>query len=347
MSPSATERVIPNGLSRLPRIWRASSLVTISPPSNLWLRRHVANSRPIPRESPRLTKLFNSRWSPAIAVVPILATVYQTLVLTDLTDDVIRLGIDGEHYSMIWTNVAWGAATIFGIFIGMWSMARFGSRDTLVVGLVWFAAGNFLCGAAVDVPTMTGAKLVEGIGKGMVIILCRATLYRQFESTVILAMGFYGVVAYATRPTTPLLTAIVNDVASWRWIFWINVPLALLAIPLVRACFKQDRPPKPLPLRISWGAVGLFAAWIVSIIFVCAWYRKWGGWTSNSFVLTSAFAVSAPLILIAWLGGGSPMSEHFRRILRNRGYILAMSVRMLLIVQLLAVLSSSQSTVYN
>src|SRR6185295_1923338 len=118
---------------------------------------------------------------------------------------VVRLGINGEHYSMIWTNVAWGVAIIFGIFIGMWSMARFGSRDTLLVGLVWFAAGNFLCGAAVDVPTMTGAKLVEGIGKGLVIVLCRATLYRQFDKMVIVTMGFYGVVAYATRPTTPLL----------------------------------------------------------------------------------------------------------------------------------------------
>ena len=299
----------------------------------------IANSRSMSAVSTALTKLFNSRWAPAIAAMPILATVYQTLVLTDLTDDVVRLGIDGDHYSMIWTSVAFGVSTIFGIFLGMWSMARFGSRDTLVVGLVWFAVGNFLCGAAVDVPTMTGAKLVEGIGKGLVIILCRATLYRQFESTVMLAMGFYGVVAYASRPTTPLLTAIVNDVASWRWIFWINVPLALAAIPLVRACFKPDRPPKPLPLRISWGAVALFAAWIVSIIFVFGWYRKWGGWTSNSFAITAVFAVCAPLILAAWLGGGSPMSEHFRRILRTRGYILAMGVRMLLLVQLLAVLS--------
>src|SRR5690349_18337329 len=107
----------------------------------------IANSPPIPGERSALTQLFDSRWAPAIAVVPILATVYQTLVLTDLTDEVIRLGIDGEHYSMIWTNVAWGVATIFGIFLGIWAMVRFGARDTLIVGLIWFASGNFLCGA--------------------------------------------------------------------------------------------------------------------------------------------------------------------------------------------------------
>src|SRR5215510_6232605 len=120
----------------------------------------LTTSASLPLSISARAKFFNIPWMPVIAVVPILATVYQTLVLTDLTDDVIRLGIDGEHYSMIWTNVAWGVATIFGVFLGIWGMAHYGSRDTLVAGLVWFAAGNFLCGAAVDIPTMVFAKVV-------------------------------------------------------------------------------------------------------------------------------------------------------------------------------------------
>ena len=80
-------------------------------------------------------------WLAAVAIVPILATVYQTLVLTDVTDDVIRTGIDGEHYAMIWTNVCWGVATVYGVFAGIWAMVRFGARDTLLVGLGWFAVG--------------------------------------------------------------------------------------------------------------------------------------------------------------------------------------------------------------
>src|SRR4051794_12536398 len=135
-------------------------------------------------------------WLAAVAVVPILATVYQTLVLTDVTGDVIRKGIDGEHYSMIWTNVCWGVTVIYGVFAGIWAMARFGARDTLLAGLAWFALGNLLCGAAVDVPTLAAAKLVEGVGKGMVIVICRSLLYRQFDRMVIVAIGFYGVIAY-------------------------------------------------------------------------------------------------------------------------------------------------------
>src|SRR5947207_15788739 len=100
-------------------------------------------------------------WLAAVAIIPVLATVYQTLVLTDVTDDVIRKGIEAEHYSMIWTNVCWGVATLYGVFGGIWGMARFGGRNTLLVGLGWFALRNLLCGAATDVQTMALAKLVE------------------------------------------------------------------------------------------------------------------------------------------------------------------------------------------
>src|SRR5262245_40431866 len=211
-------------------------------------------------------------WLAAIAIVPILATVYQTLVLTDLADDVIRLGIDGDRYQMIWTNACWGICTLYGVFAGIWAMPRFGARDTLLVGLVWFALGNILCGAATDMTSMAAAKLVEGIGKGMVIVLCRSMLYRQFERMVIVAIGIYGVIAYATRPTTPLFTAWVNDTLSWRWIFWLNVPVTLLAFPLVRLFVRPDRPPQPIRLRIDWIGVTLFIGWIVSLLFVSGWY---------------------------------------------------------------------------
>jgi MFS family permease len=278
-------------------------------------------------------------WLAAVAIVPILATVYQTLVLTDVTDDVIRKGIDAEHYSMIWTNVCWGATVLYGVFAGIWAMARYGARHTLLVGLAWFAVGNLLCGAASDVTTLAAAKLVEGIGKGMVIVICRALLYRQFDRMVIVAIGFYGVIAYATRPTTPLLTALVNDALSWRWIFWVNVPLALLAFPLVRRFVKPDRPPRPLPLRIDWISVTLFVAWIVSLTFLFGWYRKWGGWTSNAFAATAVLALLLPVVLVVWVGAGLAVSEHIRRMFRVRIYVLAMCVRTLLLLQLLAVLT--------
>ena len=270
----------------------------------------------------------------AVAIVPILATVYQTLVLTDVTDDVIRKGIEGEHYTMLWTSATWGAAVVYGLFGGIWGMAHYGGRQTLQVGLVLFGLGNLLCGAAVDVTSLAAAKAVEGVGKGMVISLCRALLYRQFDKAILVAIGFYAVVAYASRPATPLVTALINDAVGWRWIFWVNVPVAVVGLILVDRFIRPDRPAKPLPLRLDWVAITLMAAWAVSLLFVCGWYRKWGGWSSNAFAVTALLAVVLPAALAIWVGAGFSRDEHLRRMLRVRAYVCAMCIRMLLLLNL-------------
>jgi MFS family permease len=271
-----------------------------------------------------------------IAVLPVLASVYQTLVLTDVTSDVIRKGVETDSYQMLWTTIAWGVSTIYGVFLGLAGMAHHGARSALTVGLALFALGNLLCGAATDVVTLSGAKLVEGIGKGMVIVLCRSTLYKQFDRAVLVAIGLYGVIAYATRPTTPLFTAYVNDSLSWRWIFWVNIPIAFIGLILVRSFFRPDRPPKPLPLRIDWFAVTLLAGWITSLAFAFGWYRRWGGWTSDEYAAVAIASLVLPVLLIIRVWGGFTPDEHLRRVLKLRGYLMAMSARMLLLVNLLA-----------
>src|SRR5262249_40744275 len=150
---------------------------------------------------------------------------------------------------------------------GMLGMARYGQRLSLCAGLALFAVGNLFCGAAIDVATMSGAKVVEGLGKGISIFLCRSTLYRQFDRALLIPVGFYGVVAYSTRHSTPLVTAYVNDWLSWRWVFWVNVPIAVIAIPLVLLFIRPDRPPTPRLLRIDWLAVSLFAFWVSCMLF--------------------------------------------------------------------------------
>src|SRR5258706_2706740 len=112
----------------------------------------TAITTPPPQSSERVQRLLAS-----IAVVPVLFSVYQTVVLTDVTSDLIRKGIEGDSYQMLWTNVAWGVSVIYGLFGGIAWMARYGARSGLTVGLAVFALGNLLCGAAVDVPSLCAA----------------------------------------------------------------------------------------------------------------------------------------------------------------------------------------------
>src|SRR5262245_26021062 len=294
-------------------------------------------SQTLALDQPAATNVRTQRFLAALALVPILGTVYQTIVLTDVTADVIRKGIEGDSYQMIWTNLTWGVATLYGVFLGLWGMPRYGQRLTLCAGLVFFVLGNVLCGAAIDVPTLSAAKVVEGLGKGATIVIARSMLYRQFDSALIVAIGFYGVVAYATRPSTPLLTSYVNGLLSWRWIFWMNVPVGLLAIPLVLRFIRPDRPASPRTPPMDWVVVTIFAAWVSCMLFTFGWYRKWGGWSSNAFATTASLSIVLPLVLVAWVRSRKSSDEGLPRLLRVRTYVLAMIARTLLLLNFSAV----------
>jgi MFS family permease len=278
-------------------------------------------------------------WLAALAVLFVFFAPYQTLVQTVLTEDAIRKALNIDDYDMTWQQVGYGIGVLYGVFTGIWLSARVGARNTIALGLAGFALGNLLCGAAVGLETFILGKFVDGFGKMMVMALCRTTLYKQFDRLLLVAIGFYGVFAYSTRNLTPLLQATLDVYLSWRWMFWFYVPIALLALVLVARYFRPDRPPRPVHLPIDWLAVTLFTAWVVAMTFAFSWYRKWGGWTSNAFAITVILCVVLPPILALWLGSGLSPDEHLTRLLRTRVFILAMTIRGLMLMLLVAVLT--------
>ena len=164
--------------------------------------------------------LLKRHWLAALAVLFVFFAPYQTLVQTVTTDDAVRKGLNIDEYDMTWQQVGYGVGIIYGLFFGLGLSARIGARYTIALGLVGFALGNLLCGAAVGLHSFVLGRFVDGFGKMMVMGLCRNTLYKQFDGRLLVAIGFYGTFAYATRNSTPLLMAELTVGLSWRWMYW-------------------------------------------------------------------------------------------------------------------------------
>jgi MFS family permease len=283
--------------------------------------------------------LERRHWLAAVAMLVVLFAPYQTLVQTVTTDDAVRKGIEADDYQMTWVQVGYGVGVFYGLFTAIWLSARIGARYTIVLGMFGFALGNLVCGSAIGLGSLILGRFIDGFGKMMVMGLGRTTLYKQFDRMLLVAIGFYGVVAYATRNSTPLLMAQLDVGLSWRWMYWFYVPIALLGMVLVWRYFRPDKPPQPIHLPIDWLAVTLFVAWVVAILFAFSWYRKWGGWTSNAFAATACLCVALPVVLAVWLGSGLSPDEHLKRLLRTRVFVLAMTMRGLMLLNLVAVLT--------
>src|SRR5262245_23688705 len=284
-------------------------------------------------------RLERRHWLAALAVLVVFFAPYQTLVQTVLTDDAVRKGLNIDEYDMTWQQVGYGVGILYGVFTGMWLAGRIGARYTIALGLLGFALGNLLCGAAVGLASFTLGRFVDGFGKMLVMALCRVTLYKQFDRLLLVAIGLYAIFAYATRNSTPLLMAELCVHLSWRWMYWYYVPIALVGMILVWRYFRPDRPPKPIKLPIDWLAVTVFTAWVVAVVFAFGWYRKWGGWSSNAFAVTVILCIALPVFLAAWLGSGYSPSEHLQRLVRSRVVILSLTVRGLMLLNMVAVLT--------
>src|SRR5262252_1511579 len=110
-------------------------------------------------------RLERRHWLAALAVLFVLFAPYQTLVQTVITDDAVRKGVDVDSYDMTWVQVGYAIGILYGAFTGLWLSARIGARYTIVLGLLGFALGNLLCGAAVGLQSLTLGRLVDGFGK--------------------------------------------------------------------------------------------------------------------------------------------------------------------------------------
>jgi MFS family permease len=274
-----------------------------------------------------------------LAVLFVFFAPYQTLVQTVITDDAVRKGVDVDSYDMTWAQAGYAVGLLYGAFTGLWLSARLGARYTIALGLLGFVLGALLTGAAVGLVSLALGRMLDGFGKMLVMALCRTTLYKQFDRLLLVAIGFYGIFAYATRNATPLVMAELDVGLSWRWMYWFHVPIALVGMVLVWRYFRPDRPSQPVRLPIDWPALTLFVLWIVAIVFAFNWYRKWDGWTSNAFAVTVVLCVTLPVVLVIWLGSGFSPDEHLKRLVRSRIFVLSMMTRGLMLTQLVGVLT--------
>src|ERR1700745_3344981 len=128
----------------------------------------LAPAPPSPASQPALAPpappiaLERRHWLAGLAVLVVFFAPYQTLVQTVLTDDAVRKGLNIDEYDMTWQQVGYGVGILYGLFTGLSLSARSAARYTIALGLVGFALGNLVCGAAVGLESFVLGRFVDG-----------------------------------------------------------------------------------------------------------------------------------------------------------------------------------------
>ncbi|MGY3520351.1 MDR family MFS transporter [Micromonospora sp. PTRAS2] len=129
-----------------------------------------------------------------------------------------------------WVVTGYLLALMVGMPIAGWAADRFGTRRMWTVSLVVFLVGSVLCGVAVNIETLIFARVVQGLGGGMMVPVGQAMLMRvagaEHRARLVGLMAIPGVIG----PTLgPVVGGVIVDDFSWRWMFLINIPIGLIA----------------------------------------------------------------------------------------------------------------------
>ena len=202
-----------------------------------------------------------------------------------------------------------------------WFSSFFGRKRFLVTCIVIFTAASALCGAATSLGTLIFARVLQGAGGGALQPIAQSVLLESFPPEKRgSAMAVYGLGIVVAPIIGPTLGGWITDNYSWRWIFYINLPVGILAV-LLANMFVEDPPyvRNRKPGRIDYIGFGLMAIGLAALQLVLDKGQE-DDWFSSNFIVTAAvISVIALIAFIIWeLMTDEPIVD--LRIFANRNF---------------------------
>ena len=208
---------------------------------------------------------------------------------------------------LAWITNAYMLGLTLIIPMSVWLAARVGERRLILGSLLVFAIASGLVAQAGSIESLIGWRLLQGLGGGLLLPVGQALAYREFPAKQ--RAHFTGVVllvALMVPALSPAAGGLIVEALSWRWIFYLNMPMALLAFGLGLLWLKPDQPTRERPtldargLLLAVSALSLLliavslasatatrhlagAVLLLSVLTLCVYIRD--GWRKPGAVL--------------------------------------------------------------
>ncbi|MDN3267828.1 MFS transporter [Streptomyces sp. MA15] len=232
----------------------------------------------------------------------LLAALDQTIVSTALPTIVSELG-GLEHLSWVVTAylLASTAATPLWGKLG----DQYGRKRLFQTAIVIFLVGSVLCGVAQDMPQLIGFRALQGLGGGGLIVLSMAIvgdLVPPRERGRY--QGLFGAVFGATSVLGPLLGGLFTQHLSWRWVFYINVPVGIVALAVIAAVLHIPR--RSAKHVIDYLGTFLIASVATCLVLVASLGGTTWAWASPQII---GLAVLGAVLIVAFVAAERRAAE--------------------------------------
>ena len=223
-----------------------------------------------------------------------------SLVIMDATIVNVALPVVIEDLSLTATEAQWMNAVYSLVFAALLiTVGRIGDlegrRLLFLIGMVVFMLASVVAGLSVNGPMLIAARLVQGIGAAMILPSTLSSLNALFVGHArVIAFAVYGSAIGGMAALGPLLGGWLATDYSWRWAFWLNIPVGLLVVVGIVRALPETRDPKATPSRDLLG-VAMFG--MGAIVFGLIEAETHGWWRTDTGSLSPVPFVLAAGVL--------------------------------------------------
>ena len=199
-----------------------------------------------------------------------------------------------------WVSTGYSIANVIVIPLSAWIGLRYGKKRYFIFSLVAFTLASVMCGLAHDLTTLIIGRVIQGLGGGGLLAKAQALMFETFpkeeqaKASMIFTLG-----VIAGPAIGPALGGYLTDNFGWRWIFFINVPLGILAVFMANTFLLPDDPSARKNNAVDWMGILFLAIGIGSFQTVLEQGQQ-DDWLSSVFIQRMAFFSVAGLALFIW-----------------------------------------------